>query len=243
MEEKKITLFGVIKSLLLQEPEFQGFVYRKRGNRFSLKFNGGSFYIELGMQQWDSVWSLHIWGSISVRYDICFKWFEKFCVRTLQDQRDTSLLGESFDMAGLDYSYVVHNDKELFDNDYFVFKSALVYLMKNFIPKYSSLTKIYNERVLPIIKGEKSDFRNLGVEEEFEYLTICRIIAPGNYEILKQKAQDSFRLKYQRKEVNYMRYHDRIPEIFEYLESLDLEAMMHKKGWTKGEVISLAQFE
>lgn len=240
MEEKKITLFGVIKSLLLQEPEFQGFVFRKQNNKFVFKFNGGAFFIEIRRVM---KWSYEYTAAISVRYDICFKWFEKFSFKSLQDQRQNYLFGESFDMAGLKRSYEVHNDKELFDNDYSVFKSALVYLMKNFIPKYSSLTKVYNELVLPIIKGEKSEFRDISADTEFEYLTVCRIIAPGNYEILKQKAQDSFRLKYQRKELNYMRYHDRIPEIFEYLESLDLEAMMRKKGWTKDEVVSLAQFE
>lgn len=242
MNEKRIRLFDVVKSLLLQEPEFDGFVYRRKDNRFVLKFNGGIFFIELAHYE-EMYAPLDIWGAIYVNYNICSEWFEKFRIETLPVHCDR-LLEESFFIASLDRRHSLRKKKELFDSDYLQLRSSLIYIMREYIPKYSSLKKLYEARVLPIITGEKylPEYWT-GIETEFEYLTICRIVAPENYEKLKELVIMNFRLKYLEKEDNYMLYHQEIEEIFTYFESLDFNAMMNKKGWTKGDVISLVQFE
>lgn len=89
-------IFDKIIKDLLQLNFFSEYKFRKRDSSFLLKTKGGKQFIE--MDHWidEATSSLVIYPIYGVRFDILSKWFEKFSVKNLQDQRD----GASIDFSG-----------------------------------------------------------------------------------------------------------------------------------------------
>ena len=89
-------IFDKIIKDLLNLDFFSEYKFRKRDSSFLLKTKGGKQIIE--MDHWidEATSSLVIYPIYGVRFDILSKWFEKFSVKNLQDQRD----GASIDFSG-----------------------------------------------------------------------------------------------------------------------------------------------
>lgn len=97
-----ITTFDKIVNDLAQLDFFSGYKFRKRDYSLFFKTESGKQFIEL--DHWrdrDTTSSLVIYPIYGVRFDILHKWFEKFSVKTLQDQRDRASISFSGSMLGL----------------------------------------------------------------------------------------------------------------------------------------------
>lgn len=94
-------VFDKIIKDLLNHDFFSEYKFRKRDSSFLLKTKGGKQFIE--MDHWidEATSSLVIYPIYGVRFDILSKWFEKFSVKNLQDQRDSSSIGFSGDMLSM----------------------------------------------------------------------------------------------------------------------------------------------
>lgn len=94
-------IFDKIIKDLLNLNFFSEYKFRKRDSSFLLKTKGGKQIIE--MDHWidDATSSLVIYPIYGVRFDILSKWFEKFSVKNLQDQRDGASIDFSGDMLSM----------------------------------------------------------------------------------------------------------------------------------------------
>ena len=94
-------IFDKIIKDLLQLNFFSEYKFRKRDSSFLLKTKGGKQFIE--MDHWidEATSSLVIYPIYGVRFDILSKWFEKFSMKNLQDQRDGASIDFSGDMLSM----------------------------------------------------------------------------------------------------------------------------------------------
>ena len=97
-------IFDKIIKDLLQLNFFSEYKFRKRDSSFLLKTKGGKQFIE--MDHWidEATSSLVIYPIYGVRFDILSKWFEKFSMKNLQDQRDRASIAFSGDMLSINSS-------------------------------------------------------------------------------------------------------------------------------------------
>ena len=65
---------------------FSKYKFRKRDASFLLKTKGGKYIIELDHWMDETTSSLVIYPIYGIRFDILHKWFEKFSIKSLQDQ-------------------------------------------------------------------------------------------------------------------------------------------------------------
>lgn len=77
---------------------FSDFKYRKRDCSFNYKTSEGRQFVELDHWIDDSTSSLVIYPIYAVRFDILSRWFERFSLKTIQDQRDRPSIAFSGDM-------------------------------------------------------------------------------------------------------------------------------------------------
>ena len=94
-------IFDKIIKDLLNLDFFSEYKFRKRDSSFLLKTKGGKQFIE--MDHWidEATSSLVIYPIYGVRFDILSKWFEKFSMKNLQDQRDGASIDFSGDMLSI----------------------------------------------------------------------------------------------------------------------------------------------
>ena len=81
-------MFDRIKNDLASLDYFSKYKFRKRDSSFFFKTKEGKQFIELDHWIDNTTSSLVIYPIYGVRFDILSKWFEKFSVKSLQDQRD-----------------------------------------------------------------------------------------------------------------------------------------------------------
>lgn len=107
-------IFDKIIKDLLNLNFFSEYKFRKRDSSFLLKTKGGKQIIE--MDHWidEATSSLVIYPIYGVRFDILSKWFEKFSMKNLQDQRDGASIDFSGDMLSMqDKFYFNLNGKNM----------------------------------------------------------------------------------------------------------------------------------
>lgn len=239
---------------LLEEPFFRGFKYRKNGNKILLKFCGGFYAMEFERSNWydDVVFTI----SFVNHYDILYKYLEKYeaecahCIefraRMIKYVRERSLI-----MAGIyekykfwyyEKKFTLRTDPDYYDIDYRTVSCVLMDGMYDFLMQFSSLRKVFEARVKPIIYENRMCPDSGGVSWAFDYLVLCRIFDPGKYEILKGKILEDFAIRESRNEPNYMNYRKCLPEMFSEIETTDFCAIMNKKGWTKNDPVPMKQF-
>lgn len=83
--------------------------------------------------------------------------------------------------------------------------------------EYSSLDKLYNKTILPILNGDVS-LPDVGADWIFIDLALCKIVNPSNFHKLKQIILSHVRKMYMRKEPNILDYYDNLEDILQYLE-------------------------
>ncbi len=220
--------FDILINRLLDSQKLKGFTFKKGTSSFVQKFDGGWRKIELPHAH--SI----VQPSYSVRFDVAYDWYKKFCILSAADQRHTITVGASnktlghrefffFGLAGNG-----NDDIELYHLEKSVLECATV-----FFNKYKSIEDVYQYLIEPVIAGNDGLLKihdGGGEDWFFQYLTICRIVAPQNYEKYKEILLD-YEAKWttgERTNPNFMFYHDRLDEILSYMESLDFSKMMNK---------------
>ncbi|UFH58047.1 hypothetical protein [Sulfurovum mangrovi] len=97
---------------------------------------------------------------------------------------------------------------------------------EKFFNKYRSLENLYAALIVPVLEGKK-EFPDVGADWIFEYLTLTKLVDRAKYEKVKELILDRIDfLLYRRSrypELNIKEYEDKLDEIFEYLEALELE--------------------
>ena len=87
--------------------------------------------------------------------------------------------------------------------------------------EYSSLDKLYNKTILPILNGEVS-LPDVGADWIFIDLALCKIVNPSNFHKLKQIILSHVRKMYMCKEPNILYYYDNLEDILQHLEYTQL---------------------
>ena len=87
--------------------------------------------------------------------------------------------------------------------------------------EYSSLDKLYNKTILPILNGDVS-LPDVGADWIFIDLALCKIVNPSNFHKLKQIILSHVRKMYMCKEPNILDYYDNLEDILQYLEHTQL---------------------
>lgn len=228
-----MTKFERIVERLKKEPFLSGFTFRKSDSSFIQKFDGGLRRIDL--EHFNDIICITVLPHFEVRFDIAPKWFEKFSFKTLRDQRNNGTVGASSGMLGFEDGYDFENSQKDFDKEYAALVKCLKSGAEEVFTKYATLEDVYKYDIVPILKGEKlmKDFG--GVDYLFDYLMICRIVAPENYnqyknlfleyaDNTKKHSGPGYR------NPNMLYYCDMMDEICSYLESLDLDKMMQSNG-------------
>ncbi len=206
-----------------QDPYFAEFKYRKRDYSFIKRDQLGFEAIEL--QHHDdydlkrdcmakSVYPLYL-----RRFDILHRWFEKYSFRTLIDQRDSYSVIESEPLyADLNLSYYYFKyDGEDFEKDLKHLVDDVKERSQKFFTKYKTLEDMYHHEIIPILE-DKVKLRDVGADWVFEYLKLCKIVAPENYSQLKEILLKQVEFMYRRGEPNIEIYYPKLEEILEDLE-------------------------
>ena len=94
-------IFNEIITDLIQFDFFSEYKFRKRDSSLILKTKEGKQIIEL--DHWIDVakTSIVIYPIYGVRFDVLSKWFEKFSVKKIQDQRDKASIAFTGNMLSL----------------------------------------------------------------------------------------------------------------------------------------------
>jgi len=234
-EERQALKQKVFDALLVQ-PIFQEFKYIKSQGGIVHKTKFGFQRVAMYFH-WDSYNRerqefafkiMHI--GYGIRFNVLKKWFEKFSFKTLKDQRDNYVLGRTARMlkpfSVYPDSYTFLYSGEDFDENLAKMVKEITEVATYFFEKYRTIENIYKDLVVPILEG-KSDLpdKGAGVDWIFEYLTISRLVDIGNYEKLKQILLKHivFLNEPPYPNPNIVQYNDKLDEIFEYLEVLELE--------------------
>ena len=222
-----MTFFERIANDLSQEPFFKDFKYRKRDSTFIQRFEGG----------WRSVDFRHItegrlcsiYPGFKVRFDIALKWFEKFSVRTLTDQRDSGTVGFEGVMLGYPSSFDIPTDGLDYDELYADLRDTVIKCATYTFNTYKSIQDVYYNIVIPQVKGDK-EMPSAGAEWVFRQLIISKIIDPEHFSDVLDVYLKHAAWMISRNEPNMASYYYRMDEIISYMESLDLDKMMQSHG-------------
>lgn len=206
-----------------QDPYFAEFKYRKRDYTFIKKNPQGFEAIEL--QHHDdydlkrdclakSVYPLYL-----RRFDILHQWFEKYSFKTLIDQRDSYSVIEAEPLhADLNLSYYYFKyDGEDFEKDLKRLVDDAKERSQKFFIKYKTLEDMYHHKIIPILEN-KVELPDVGADWVFEYLKLCRIVAPENYPTLKEILLKQVEFMHGRGEPNIEIYYPKLEEILYDLE-------------------------
>lgn len=155
-----------------------------------------------------------------IRFHILHKWFEKYCQRSISDQRTDDSIGFTNDMiGGVDFFFFLESRKD-YNKDLDAMHNEVVKNAKMVFSKFSTLNDIYDFKILPVIRGEK-ELPDGSFGWVIEDLILSRIVAPQDYEIVKRHILERVDYMYGRKEPNVEKYYDSLPEIIKDLEETD----------------------
>lgn len=214
-------IFDKIIKDLLNLNFFSEYKFRKRDSSFLLKTKGGKQIIE--MDHWidEATSSLVIYPIYGVRFDILSKWFEKFSMKNLQDQRDGASIDFSGDMLSMQDKFYFNLNGEKYATDFNELQAKVQKCAEYVFSEYSSLDKLYNKTILPILNGEVS-LLDVGADWIFIDLALCKIVNPSNFHKLKQIILSHVRKMYMCKEPNILYYYDNLEDILQHLEYTQL---------------------
>jgi len=143
---------------------------------------------------------------LGVRFDVLYKWFEKFYQgSTLKDLRNWSTFME-FMYLNDEYQIFFYKNGVDFDSDiektvaHILEKSTLLFDL------HTSLEQVYRSKVLPILTGEMKTSSLEKWFQVFEYLAICKLIEPENFDKLEAILYHHFKALNDRKEPNVIHY-------------------------------------
>lgn len=124
--------------------------------------------------------SLVIYPIYGIRFDILHKWFEKFSIKSLQDQRDRASISFSGDMLSLQDKFYFSLDGEKYTTDFDYFQTNLQKCAEYVFKEYSALDELYEKTILPILNGSAT-LPNVGADWIFIDLALCKLVSPSNF--------------------------------------------------------------
>lgn len=223
-----MTKFEKIIELLKEDSFFNDYTFRKRDSSFVHKFEGGERRIEF--RKWTDFIAMSVEPQFAVRFDFVHKWFEKFSFKTLRDQRDACTVGGWTRKYGCFPVYNFKHDGNNFLEEFNKLKETIKICAGQFFNEYRTPEDVYVRDILPILEG-RAELPGSGANWLFWYLTICKVVAPENYDRLKAMSIEQAKVLVSRKypEPNMERYYDRLDEILGYLDSLSVDDLMKKR--------------
>lgn len=161
---------------------------------------------------------LVIYPIYGVRFDVLLKWFEKFSVKTLQDQRDRPSISFTGNMLSQQDKFYFPLTTDNYNQEFDNIETHLINCSEYVFSTYSSLSALYNREIEPILHGS-SKLPDVGADWIFIDLALCKLVKPQNLQTLKQIIFDHAKQMYENQEPNIMDYYDRLEDIFHYLET------------------------
>lgn len=215
----KSIVFQTIIDNLLSNPFFSDFTFRKRYSTLICKNVNGWRAVELDHWEEQGMDMLVIYPIYCVKFNVVSKWFEKFSVKNLRDQRDNATINIDNKMLGLHSMYYNFNNNGAgFFDDYVKMESDIIDCAKYVFGNYGTLQQTFDRLIRPVIKGE-TELPDVGADWIFEYLTICRIISTKDYDQLKSILLKHMDWMHSRNEPNVADYYNRVDEILDCLEN------------------------
>ena len=214
---------------LKSERIFSDFKLRKSDCSLIQKTKWG--YRQMHLSHYNSVdrdqLALRVSPHYRVRFDFLHKWFEKFSIMSLSDQRCMNSVGFEETMLGKPktfFGFYFLESREDYEKDYEVLKKDVIEHASYVFNSFQTLNDLYEYEVQPVLDGE-GKFPFAGVEWMFNYLFMARILHPEDYEHLKKLIlQYADELRYRKHpEPNVLMYYDKIPEIMNYMETMPLD--------------------
>lgn len=228
-KDERKALHQKIIDALVAEPLFAEFKYSKSYDGIVKKTKFGHQRVDMYIQ-WDgydlqkkelAVTIMNI--GYGVRFDVLHKWFEKYSTKILAYQRTADSIGRTASMLGFkDYprSYDFVYSGEDFEENLAEMVRDIVKVATYFFDKYRSLEDLYEALVVPVLEG-KEELPGVGADWIFQYLTLTKLVDNKNYDKLKELILG--RTGWMNAEPNIIKYKEKLNEIFEYLEALELE--------------------
>lgn len=218
-------LFNEVLANLLSEQYFSVFTYRKR-DCCLLKTNELGFEA-IELQYWEGFdltsgkKSLVIKPLYLKRFNVLHKWFEKFSFKSKVDQRDNYSIGFDGGMLKEQNLFYFALDKTDFQNETETFTNEIIRISTYVFNKFLTLEDLFEYQINPLL-NHSAKLPDVGADWVFEFLTLCKIVEPLRYSILKEIILKQIELMYNRNEPNIIEYYPKFKEITEYLESLNL---------------------
>mgnify|MGYP007135576082 FL=1 len=142
-------------------------------------------------------------------------------MKNLQDQRDRASIAFSGDMLSMQDKFYFNLNGEKYATDFNELQAKVQKCAEYVFSEYSSLDKLYDKTIVPILNGEVS-LPDVGADWIFIDLALCKIVNPSNFHKLKQIILSHVRKMYMCKEPNILDYYDNLEDILQYLEYTQL---------------------
>lgn len=215
-----------IVEIFKEDSFFENFTFRKKDSSFIQKNKKDYKCIELqyyaGVDRSRDELALEIHPITMIRFDILHKWFEKYSFKTLADQRSNStyMYYDPVNMAVKRDNYCFVYSRANFIEDVNNLKKDIITDATFVFNNLNTLDKLYQYLVEPILNNQ-TKLGTGGADWIFEYLTLCKIVKPENYNLLKAIIMKHIEYLYREGEPNVSTYYPKLDEIFGYLESLN----------------------
>lgn len=203
---------------------FKDFVVRKRDNSILLKTDYG--YKQVQLVHYNSYdlsrndLALEITPGYAVRFNVLHKWFEKYCKRPLNVQREDYSVGLIGSMFNKTSEFYLLESREDYTKDVQKIYTEVVNNAKCLFSKFATLNGIYQYHIGEVLQG-KEELPDGGAGWVFQYLILTRLVAPSSYDIVKNMILERVKLMISRKEPNIIMYSDDLPAILDDLEHTD----------------------
>lgn len=220
--------FDKITNDLKKDSFFNDFTFIKKQSTFYKKFDGKKLFIELGHWQDFPPSAINIYPMYCVRFEILHRWFERFSFRDVESlRRDDSFGMDGIGMSDQETFYIDPKGPN-YEEELKALSEALKRNATYFFTKYDSLQALYEELVRPILEG-KRELQTHGSDWIFELLALCLLVKSDSYQKLKEILVMHIEKMYKRGEPNIVKIYDKLNDMFEFLESTDLEKEAKKR--------------
>lgn len=212
-----------ILNRLITESVFEDFSIRKSDSSLIKKTKDGFYKFSLPESSLTvdlktNLPAIQVYPILSRRFDIIFKWFEKYSFIDLKTQKGhaNSYL-RLFDIM----DFYFYENSYHFEKQYTQLRDIVIANAIDFFEKNSTLENLYQNKIVPILNGNIS-LPDTGSNWIFAYLKLAWVVDKANYYKLKKiilKQIDFLMFGREFQEPGISRYYDRLDEIFADIEN------------------------